>query len=150
MHQWNHQLTYYIWIELSPQEHEAIFVQIIEIKVSQSESMLILELVRGLQMIRCLSLRAVRYRVNKMYFGDAEVSYLYNTWGIKLVIQRKAWELVGLSGNKPETLAEAQTLGEWLRALGIPKLWGSNVFVAHVRQADPWATNLYHLWKQSS
>ena len=42
-----------------------------------------------------------------MYSGEAEALYLYNTWGIKLVIQRKAQELVGLSGNKPETSTEA-------------------------------------------
>ena len=56
-----------------------------------------------------------------MIFGEAEASYLYNTWGIKLVIWRKAWELVGLSENEPETSAEAKTLSEWLRALGIPE-----------------------------
>ena len=43
--------------------------------------MLILELVQGLQTIRCLGLRAVRCRV---YNGEAEASYLYNTQGIKL------------------------------------------------------------------
>ena len=48
--------------------------------------MLILELVQGSQTIRCLSLRALRCRVNKMYFGEAEASYLYSTRGIKLVI----------------------------------------------------------------
>ena len=74
--------------------------------------MLILKLVQGLQMIRCLGLRAVRCRVNKMYFGEAEALYLYNTWGIKLVIRGKAQELVGLSGNEPESSAGAQTLGE--------------------------------------
>ena len=37
---------------ISLTECEAILAQIIEIKVSQSESMLILELVRGLQTIR--------------------------------------------------------------------------------------------------
>ena len=31
-----------------------------------------------------------------------------------------AGELVGLSGNEPETTAEAQTLGELLRVSGIP------------------------------
>ena len=67
---------------------------------------------------------------------EAEALYLYNTWGIELVIWRKAQESVGLSRNKPETSAEAQTLGEWLRALGIHNLWGSNMFVACVRQAD--------------
>ena len=112
--------------------------------------MLILELVQDSQTIRCLGLRAVRCRVNTMYFGEAESLSLYNTWGIKLVIQRRAQESVGLSRNKPETSAEAQTLGEWLRALWIPKPWGSNVFVARTRQADPQATNLYRLWKLSS
>ena len=81
---------------------------------------------------------------------EAEALYLYNTWGSKLVIQRKARELVGLSGNEPETSAEAQTLGEWLRASGIPKPRASNMSVAHVRQTDPQATSLYHLWKPSS
>ena len=85
-----------------------------------------------------------------MMTGEAKASYLYNTLDINLIIWRKARESVGLSGNEPETSAEAQTLGEWLRASGIPKLWGSNVFVAHVRQADPWTTNLYRLWKLSS
>ena len=56
-----------------------------------------------------------------MIFGEAEALYLYNTQGIKLVIQRKARESVGLSGNEPETSAEAQTLGEQLRASGILK-----------------------------
>ena len=85
-----------------------------------------------------------------MIFGEAEALYLYNTWGIKLVIQRKARESVGLSGNEPETLAEAQTLGKQLRVSGIPNPWGSNMFVARARQTDPWATNLYCLWKLSS
>ena len=52
---------------------------------------------------------------------EVEGSYLYYTRGIKLVIRRKAQESVGLSGNELETLAEAQTLGEQLRASGIPK-----------------------------
>ena len=85
-----------------------------------------------------------------MIFGETEALNLYNTWGIKLVIWRKAWESVGLSGNEPETSAEAQTLGERLRVSGTPKLWGSNMFAAHARQADPQATNLYRLWKPSS
>ena len=63
----------------SLRECEAILAQIIEIKVSQSESMLILELVRGSQTIRCLGFRAVRCRVNRMYSGEAEALYLYNT-----------------------------------------------------------------------
>ena len=41
-----------IQYELSVRECEAILAQIIEIKVSQSESMPILELVQGLQTIR--------------------------------------------------------------------------------------------------
>ena len=63
-------------------------------------------------------------------FGEAEALYLYYTWGIKLVIQRKAQESVGLSRNEPETSAEAQTLSEQLRVSGIPNPWGPNVFVA--------------------
>ena len=85
-----------------------------------------------------------------MIFGEAEASYLYYTWGIKLVIRRKARESVGLSGNEPETSAEAQTLGDRLMASGIPNPWGYKVFMAHARQADPQATNLYRLWKPSS
>ena len=85
-----------------------------------------------------------------MIFWGSWSFVFINTWGIKLVIQRKAQELVGLFGNKLETLAEAQTLSEWLRASEIPKPWGSNVFVACARQADPQATNLYRLWKPSS
>ena len=46
--------------ELSPRERKAVLAQIIEIKVSQSESMLILKLVRGSQTKRCLGLRAVK------------------------------------------------------------------------------------------
>ena len=41
-------------------EREAILAQIIEIKVSQSKLMLILELVQGSQTIRCLGFRAVK------------------------------------------------------------------------------------------
>ena len=53
-------LTYYVQIELSVREHKAILAWIIEIKVSQSELMLILELVRGSQTIRCPGLRVVK------------------------------------------------------------------------------------------
>ena len=81
---------------------------------------------------------------------EAEALYLYNTQGSKLVIWRKAQELVGLSGNESETSAEAQTLGKWFRASGIPKPRGSNMFVAHTRQTGPQATNLYRLWKLSN
>jgi hypothetical protein len=81
---------------------------------------------------------------------EAVASYLYYTWGSNLVIRRKARESVGLSGNESETSAEAQTLSERLMVSGILNLWGSNVFVARARQLDPWATNLYRLWKPSS
>ena len=60
MRQQNHQLTYYVRYELSPQEREAILAQIIEIKILQSESMLILKLVQGSQTIRRLDLRVVK------------------------------------------------------------------------------------------
>ena len=51
---------------------------------------------------------------------EAEASDLYDT----LVIWKNTWESVGLSRNDPETPAEAQALGQWLRGLGIPKLRG--------------------------
>ena len=68
----NHQLTYYVQIELL-RGREAILARIIEIKVLQSESMLILELVQGSQMIKCLGLRAVRCRVNRMILGKMKL-----------------------------------------------------------------------------
>ena len=78
---------------------------------------------------------------------ETVASYLYYTWGSNLVIRRKARESVGLSGNESETLAEAQTLSEHLMVSGTLNPWGFNVFVARARQLDPWATNLYRLWR---
>ena len=85
-----------------------------------------------------------------MIYLEAVASYLYYTWSNILVIWKKARESVGLSGNESETSAEAQTLGERLMVSGILNPWGPNVFVACARQLDPWATNMYRLWKPSS